>query len=113
MTTWRDRAGCLSLPAALYFPYCDELELPGYRAAGVIARRLLVRRSLARRVAIELVPDPSFDPAPEEILRSAQYLRRVRRTVLGFLDRPASAVRIRLSSSAGQMSYRLEGPARA
>lgn len=72
------------------------------------------RRSLHQRVAYAVLPADSFDPSAEEVLRVAGQLTKTRRAVLGFLDRPATAVRVELASAGeGRMAYVLGGPAKA
>jgi hypothetical protein len=71
-------------------------------------------RVLRTRIRLAVLPTETFDPNEEEVLRFAHQLTRVHRAVLGFLDRPASAVRIRMESLPdGAVAYLLEGPARA
>lgn len=98
------------------------LEAAAWTAAAVCSATLLIgilkRRATARalrtRIRLSVLPTETFDPNEEEVLRYAHQLTRVHRAVLGFLDRPASAVRIRLESmSDGRVAYLLEGPARA
>lgn len=87
----------------------------GTLTAGLIAARLVVtRRSLGRRVRVHLLPADSFEPADDAVLTFAAGLARTRRPIRGFLDAPASAVRVRLDTdSAGQLRYLLELPAHA
>lgn len=71
-------------------------------------------RALRTRIRLAAFPTETFDPNEEEVLRYAHQLTRVHRAVLGVLDRPASAVRIRLESLPdGRVAYLVEGPARA
>ena len=78
--------------------------------AAAVARWLAVRRALARRVAVELVPGEDFDPAPEAIERFAAQLARAR-PVGWRLIAPATAVRILLSTDPdGVVRYTLHGP---
>lgn len=80
---------------------------------GILKRRATAR-ALRARIRLSVLPTETFDPNEEEVLRYAHQLTRVHRAVLGFLDRPASAVRIRLESLPdGRVAYLLEGPARA
>ena len=79
-------------------------------AAAAVARWLAVRRALARRVTVELVPGEDFDPAPEAIERFAAQLARAR-PVGWRLIAPATAVRILLSTDPdGVVRYTLHGP---
>jgi hypothetical protein len=83
-------------------------------AAAFAARLVATRRLLAARARIALVPADSFDPQPDAVLRFAAQLASTRRTVRGWLDRPASAVRVALESRpGGQLGYVLEAPERA
>ena len=78
--------------------------------AAAVARWLAVRRALARRVTVELVPGEDFDPAPEAIERFAAQLARAR-PVGWRLIAPAAAVRILLSTDPdGVVRYTLHGP---
>lgn len=71
------------------------------------ARALLLERSV-----VALVPAAGFDPSLEEIDRHAARLARVP-SVVGWAPQRALGVRVRLSSTNSQLSYRLEGPAQA
>jgi hypothetical protein len=78
------------------------------------ARARATRRTLASRVTYLVLPTDDFDPSEEAVLRAAGQLSRVRRAVLGWLDTPASAVRLRLDSGPdGRMAYRLQVAGRA
>ncbi|ROQ65218.1 hypothetical protein EDD95_8073 [Streptomyces sp. CEV 2-1] len=70
------------------------------------------RVMLSDRTVVALVPAAGFDPSPEEIDRHAARLARVP-AVVGWAPRRAMAVRLRLSSTQSQLSYRLEGPSQA
>lgn len=91
--------------------------LTGTAMAGVAAlvlRIVLVRRTLRSRVHVELLPSEAFDPPVEAVVRFASQLARTRRMVLGWLDRPASAVRLQLSTGTdGLVHYTAEVPSRA
>ncbi|MFZ2112746.1 MAG: hypothetical protein WAU77_03315 [Solirubrobacteraceae bacterium] len=79
----------------------------------IALRKVAVARTLRSRVRVELLPSEAFDPSPEAVVRFASQLARVRRAVLGWLDRPASAVRVELASGPdGLMHYILEVPRR-
>ncbi|HTU79421.1 MAG TPA: hypothetical protein VMF09_11730 [Solirubrobacteraceae bacterium] len=83
-------------------------------AGALIVRVVLVRRALGSRVRVELLPSEGFDPTVEAVVRFASQLTRTRRMVLGWLDRPASAVRLQLSTGAdGLVHYTAEVPRRA
>jgi hypothetical protein len=62
------------------------------------ARLVVTRRTLDHRLAMLVVPDDSFDPSPESIVRFASGLSRSRRALRGLLDAPASAVRMRFEA---------------
>jgi hypothetical protein len=77
-------------------------------------RRSATRRTLASRVSYVVLPSDDFDPSEDAVLRAAGQLSRVRRAVLGWLDTPASAVRVRLDSGPdGRMLYRVQVASRA
>lgn len=81
--------------------------------AVVVARIVLVRRTLRSRVSVELLPSEAFDPQLEGVVRFASQLARTRRMVLGWLDRPASAVRVQLATGPdGLVHYTVEVPRR-
>jgi hypothetical protein len=83
-------------------------------AAAFALRAVLVRRTLRSRVRVELLPSEGFDPPVEAVVRFASQLARTRRMVLGWLDRPASAVRLQLATGAdGLVHYTAEVPRRA
>jgi hypothetical protein len=88
----------------------------GVAAVGGVAvsgRVVLVRRTLRSRVRVELLPSEAFDPQLEGVVRFASQLARTRRMVLGWLDRPASAVRFQLATgSDGLVHYTVEVPRR-
>ena len=76
-------------------------------------RGLAIRRTLRSRVAYAVLPPPAFDPKPEAMEIFAQQLLAARRRVLGWLDRPACAIRIRITTtSSGRVVYVVELPAR-
>jgi hypothetical protein len=80
----------------------------------LLARELVVRRALGARVRFLLLPADAFDPTPESVLRFAAGLARVRRPLAGWLEAPASAVRVGLDTDEqGRLRYTLELPARA
>jgi hypothetical protein len=90
--------------------------LVGIAAVGfavVVARTVLVRRTLRSRVSVELLPSEAFDPQLEGVVRFASQLARTRRMVFGWLDRPASAVRLQLATGPdGLVHYTVEVPRR-
>ena len=80
----------------------------------VAARLLVTRRTLASRTRLRLVASDGFDPAPEAVARFAAQLSRTRRSVGGWLDPRASAVRVLIAAGPdGLLRYALEAPARA
>lgn len=80
----------------------------------VLARVAMTRRTLRRRVVLELLPSEEFDPPVDAVVRLAAGLARTRRSPRGWLDAPASAVRVRLDvDPEGRMTYRLEIPGHA
>jgi hypothetical protein len=79
-----------------------------------VARLVATRRALRRRSALLAVPADSFDPSEDAILAFASALSRSRRAIRGFLDAPASSVRLRLDADeAGRLRYAVEAPERA
>ncbi len=90
--------------------------LAGIAAVGiavVVARTVLIRRTLRSRVSVELLPSEAFDPQLEGVVRFASQLARTRRMVFGWLDRPASAVRFHLATGPdGLVHYTVEVPRR-
>jgi hypothetical protein len=90
---------------------------PGLAGAGATAalliatRKVATARSLRSRTRLELLPSEAFDPSPQAVVRFASQLVRVRRSVLGWLDRPASAVRVEIATGPdGLLHYLLEVP---
>jgi hypothetical protein len=80
----------------------------------LVARAVLTRRALRSRVCVVVVPADEFDPSPETVLRFAAQLTRLRRSVRGWLDKRASAVRVRLEPDRdGRLAYLIEVPARS
>ncbi|MDF2259690.1 hypothetical protein [Streptantibioticus ferralitis] len=84
--------------------------------AGVVAVHVWWRRqaqaALRERCAVELVPSVTFDPADAEVEWFAGQVASVR-SAAGALPVRAAATRVRLTCTAGEMHYLLEGPARA
>jgi hypothetical protein len=77
-------------------------------------RFLATRRTLAGRRAVAIVPADEFDAEPEAVLRFAAQLADSERKVAGWIDRRASAIRIRLTGDAeGHLVYLLEVPERS
>jgi len=83
-------------------------------AALATHRRLATRRTLRSRRAVAIVPADSFDAEPDAVLRFAAQLADTERRVAGWVDRRASAIRIRLAADAERrLVYVLEAPERA
>jgi hypothetical protein len=92
------------------------LALGAFAIASALApqRFLVTRRTLATRTAAAIVPADEFDPKPEAVLRFAAKLVRADRSLRGFFDRPARALRVRLTNDGeGNLVYLLEVPARS
>jgi hypothetical protein len=96
-------------------------NLPGIIAVTVpllallgAGQMLLARRALADRASVEFLPGPSFEPGEEDILRFAHQLARAQASASRWhlTPRRATAVRIRLTSSGGPPSYRVEARTR-
>jgi hypothetical protein len=83
-------------------------------SAPATQRLLVTRRTLRSRIALAVVPADEFKPALESVLRFAAQLTRADRSVAGWLDRRASALRISLTCDAdGRLAYLLSTPARS
>jgi hypothetical protein len=92
------------------------LALAALAIASALAthRFLATRRTLRSRRAVAIVPADEFDAEPEAVLRFAAQLADSERRVAGWVDRRASAVRIRLASDAeSRLVYLLEVPERS
>lgn len=77
-------------------------------------RFLATRRTLESRRAAAIVPADEFDAEPDAVLRFAAQLAATERGVAGWVDRRASAVRVRLTSDARKrLVYVLEVPERS
>ncbi|MGN6664664.1 MAG: hypothetical protein ACTHK6_10740 [Solirubrobacterales bacterium] len=86
----------------------------GIALALATQRLLATRRSLRSRLLLAAVPADEFKPSIETVLRFASQLSRSDRTVLGWMDRRASAIRVSISSDdQGRLVYLLGFPARA
>ena len=83
-------------------------------AALATHRFLATRRTLQSRRAVAIVPADEFDAEPDTVLRFAAQLAASERRVAGWVDRRASAIRIRLGGdSERRLVYVLEAPERA
>jgi hypothetical protein len=77
-------------------------------------RFFATRRTLRSRRAVAIVPADEFDAEPDAVLRFAAQLAATERRVGGWVDRPASAIRIRLAANADRrLVYLIEVPERA
>jgi hypothetical protein len=77
-------------------------------------RLLATRRALAARATVAVVPADEFDPGPETVLRLAAELARADRSLRGWLDRRALALRVQLTNDReGRLVYLLEVPERS
>jgi hypothetical protein len=77
-------------------------------------RFFATRRTLRSRRAVAIVPADEFDAEPDAVLRFAAQLAASERRVAGWVDRRASAIRIRLArDSERRLVYLVEVPERA
>jgi hypothetical protein len=77
-------------------------------------RFFATRRTLRSRRAVAIVPADEFDAEPDAVLRFAAQLAASERRVGGWVDRRASAIRIRLAADAERrLVYLIEVPERA
>ena len=85
------------------------LPLLSVIAVALIACRVVAsRRTLASRTRLAVLAPDSFDPSIDAVLRCAAQLSRVRRSVGGWLDPRARAVRVLLDCDGeGRMRYTL------
>ncbi len=93
-------------------PLAGSALLTAFALAGL--RFVLSRRALRSRVQFELLPADTFAPSLDAIRRFAAQLARTRRGFLvGWLERPGTAVRILMAPDRhGVLRYRLEVPER-
>jgi hypothetical protein len=92
------------------------LALGAIATASALAthRFFATRRTLRSRRAVAIVPADEFDAEPDAVLRFAAQLAASERRVGGWVDRRASAIRIRLASdSERRLVYLIEVPERA
>ncbi len=83
-------------------------------AALATHRFFATRRTLGSRRAVAIVPADEFDAEPDAVLRFAAQLAATERRVTGWVDRRASAIRIRLARDAERrLVYLIEVPERA
>ncbi|HEY0391467.1 MAG TPA: hypothetical protein VGC63_07150 [Solirubrobacterales bacterium] len=77
-------------------------------------RFFATRRTLRSRRSVAIVPADEFDAEPDAVLRFAAQLAASERRVAGWVDRRASAIRIRLATdSERRLVYLIEVPERA
>jgi hypothetical protein len=77
-------------------------------------RFIATRRALAARATVAVIPADEFDPKPETVLRLAAELARADRSLRGWLDRRAQALRVQLTNDReGRLVYLLEVPDRS
>jgi hypothetical protein len=77
-------------------------------------RFFATRRTLRSRRAVAIVPADEFDAEPDAVLRFAAQVAASERRVAGWVDRRASAIRIRLAADAERrLVYLIEVPERA
>jgi hypothetical protein len=83
-------------------------------SALAMQRLLATNRTLQTRREVAVVPADDFDPKTDAVRRCAAELAGTQRSVLGWLDRRASAVRVRLTCDAeGRLLYLLSVPERS
>ncbi len=83
-------------------------------AALATHRFFATRRTLGSRRAVAIVPADEFDAEPDAVRRFAAQLASTERRVAGWVDRRASAIRIRLArDSERRLVYLIEVPERA
>ena len=83
-------------------------------SALAMQRLFATNRTLQTRREVAVVPADDFDPKTDAVLRFAAELAGTERSVLGWLDRRASAVRVRLTCDAeGRLLYLLSVPERS
>ena len=82
--------------------------------AGIALLRFVVtRRTLRSRVTVAVIPAESFSPSLDAIQAFSRQLLGARRRVFTWLDRPACAVRILLTTTEeGQPAYLVQVPGR-
>ena len=84
-----------------------------YRLRAAPQRFRATRRTLATRTAVAVVPADEFDPKAEAVQRFAAELARSDRSLRGWFDRRARALRVRLTNDRKgppRLSARSPGP---
>lgn len=92
------------------------LALAAIAIASALAthRFFATRRTLRSRRSVAIVPADEFDAEPDAVLRFAAQLAASERRVAGWVDRRASAIRIRLAADVERrLVYLIEVPERA
>lgn len=99
---------------AVALPYLTALAplMVAIWACVAVRHAHLVRRALADRVTVEVVPTSTFNPGEGEVGRWARQLGRVHHAAVGVPAR-GSAARLRYSAEGGKMRCFLEGPVTA
>jgi hypothetical protein len=83
-------------------------------SALAIQRLVSTDRTLRTRRELAVIPADDFDPKPDAVLRFAAELVSTQRSTFGWLDRRASAVRVRLTRDpSGRLVYLLGVPERS
>jgi hypothetical protein len=83
-------------------------------SALAIQRLVLTDRTLRTRRELAVIPADDFDPKPDAVLRFAAELVSTQRSTFGWLDRRATAVRVRLTRDpSGRLVYLLGVPERS
>jgi hypothetical protein len=97
-------------------PSVAPIALGATAIASALATQRLraTRRTIRSRIALAAVPADQFEASPDAVLRLAGQLARADRSVAGWLDRRAAAVRVRLTCDAERrLIYVLEAPERS
>jgi hypothetical protein len=113
---WRCISGLsLSIPLSLSAILAPSLATAATSICAIALLRVrLTAAALRDRVTFAVLPANEFDPGLEGVLRFAAQLARLDRTVRGWVDRRASALRVRLEmDTEGRLQYMLEAPARS
>lgn len=96
-------------------PIVGPIALVATLIASALATHRLIstRKTLRSRSALAVVPADEFKVTPDAVLRLAAQLNRSDRTVAGWVDRRACAIRVHLTcDSGGRLAYIVSGPSR-
>lgn len=93
--------GHVSLPDP---PRAALLGIPALIVALLVVRAIMTHLTARSRVAYAVLPPSSFDPAPAAIHSFAAHLVGMRRRLVAWVDRPASAFRVRLTTTGSAVS---------